>query len=514
MALPSFYFTLFKKFQVLGHVPAGTNHGAGVGGFNLNQPGAIFGASSTGNLLGATNNPADSPLWAVLNSRAMGNAPFTPVVVGGGSWPTMPAGNPSSWAEFQTSAPPPKLVTVFGDWISAGKVNDTPTGVLAQVPPPIKPTDNGIGLFACNLAGDDGIKPIPGNYWATSLIFLTDPATGNTVNPSQLGATDQYHLTAVVGNRGNSGAGRYLAGGGPKIECEAWVMVWNTGFSPAVKLPALSNLDASTASPTSEVYFLKPGTYDVVGFRLPVQTVFDGLVKAIQDAAVDLGGLTPEQWVHAQNAHLCAKVLIRHANQGWPAPGDTPLQTRRVAQKNLAPFAVDLAVVEAEPQIEWTHFMLGDTQRVLGGDRRAGCHSLSVRQTGRGLGMGLYVAIPRGAFQHLVDADGLRGFKVIEDASRPPMPECVVLKCVASRNAIPIPPLGDRRFLAASLGLEYRRSEMKPGRLGVVEVIQRTALPVWDPRRRVYRIETQVVGGFTLEVIAAAGRPRGQSIVL
>lgn len=504
MATPSFYFTLFKKFQVLGHVPAGTNHGAGVGGFNLNQPTAIFGASGTGNLLGASNNPADSPLWAVLNSRAMGNAGFTPVVVGGGSWPTMPVGSPASWTEFQVNAPAPKLVKVFGDWIAAGKADDIPTGVLGQVPPAIKRTSGGIALFVCNLPGDDGVAPIPANYWATSLIFLTDPATGATVNPSQLAATAEYHLTAIVGNRGNTGAGRYLAGGGgPKIEGEAWVMVWNTGFSPAVKLPALSNLDVAATSPKYEVYFLKAGSYDVVGFRLPVQTVFDGLVKAIEDADVDLGGLTPEQWVHAQNAHLCTKVLIRHANEGWPAPGDTPFQSRRVAQKNLAPIAVDLTVVEPEPQIEWTHFMLGDTQRIIEADRRAGWHQLSIENRVRGVPLGVYLAIPRSAFQEMVLGDRLRGFKVVENGPLPPMPKAVVLRCESVRNAVVIRPLGDRRFLAASLGIEYRRSQMKPGRQGVIQVVQRTVLPVFDPGRRNYKLQSVVVGGFTLDVTAA-----------
>ncbi|HAB17477.1 MAG TPA: hypothetical protein PLX89_11560 [Verrucomicrobiota bacterium] len=502
MAIPSFYFTLFKKFQVLGHVPAGTNHGAGVGGFNLNQPAAIFGSSGTGTLLGTSNNPADSPLWAVLNSRAMGNDPFTPVNVGGNSWPTMPAGTPASWTEFQVSAPAPKLVDVFGDWISAGKVNDIPTGVLGQVPPPIQKPRGGLTLFVCNLSGDDGTQPIPDNYWATSLIFLVDPMTGSIVNPSQLAATKEYYLTAIVGNRGATGGGRYLAGGGTKIECEAWVMVWNTGFSPAVRLPALANLDLGEKQPIYEVYFLKPGTYEVVGFRLPVQTVFDGLVKAIEDAAVDLGGLTAEEWIHSKNAHLCAKVMIRHADQGWPAPSDTPLQTRRVAQKNLAPFRVDLTVDEPDPNIEWTHFMLGEAARSLGPDRRAGWHFLSIQDRTRGEPLGLYLAIPRKSFATMVDAGRIRGFKILENGPTSPMPDAVLLKRVAKRNRIPIRPLGDRRFLAASLGIEYRRSTIKPGLLGVIEVIQRTAAPVLDLKNYSYRIETPIAGGFTLELQA------------
>ncbi len=51
----SYYFTLFKKFQVINHVPEGTIHGAGLGGFNLSDPHSVFGNSNTGALLGATN---------------------------------------------------------------------------------------------------------------------------------------------------------------------------------------------------------------------------------------------------------------------------------------------------------------------------------------------------------------------------------------------------------------------------------------------------------------------------
>jgi hypothetical protein len=42
----SYYFTLFKKFQVLNHVPEQSVHGdptSPLGGFNLNNPNAIFG---------------------------------------------------------------------------------------------------------------------------------------------------------------------------------------------------------------------------------------------------------------------------------------------------------------------------------------------------------------------------------------------------------------------------------------------------------------------------------------
>ena len=67
MANPSYYFTLFKKFQVMNHVPDKGAHGAippatVAGGFDLKDPNSVFGSSNRGSLLGASNNPADSPL--------------------------------------------------------------------------------------------------------------------------------------------------------------------------------------------------------------------------------------------------------------------------------------------------------------------------------------------------------------------------------------------------------------------------------------------------------------------
>ena len=96
MLNPSYYFTLFKKFQVMNHVQHEMAHGAippapVAGGFDLKDPDSVFGNSNRGSLLGATNTPADSPLWRVLNERANGALGFAPVDVGGIIWPAMPA---------------------------------------------------------------------------------------------------------------------------------------------------------------------------------------------------------------------------------------------------------------------------------------------------------------------------------------------------------------------------------------------------------------------------------------
>ena len=360
MPNPSYYFTLFKKFQVINHVPDGSFHGSGSpsGGFDLKAPNAVFGSATKGPLLAAT--PASSPLWAVLNAKATG---ASSVLVSGTTWTAMPLFITPAWTDFQVAASAPKLVQVFADWITAGKVNDIPIGVIGTMPPaPIGGLDPGVQLFVCSVGGDNGIRPgaVPSNFWATALIFLVDPFNGNIVNPAEFSASDEYYLTAVIGNRGNTAAGLYNNPAAVEVQAAGWVMVWNTGMSPAVQLPALSNLDQSSTNGNYGVYFLKPGGYDVVGFRLNVQSVFDGLVKAIGASGMDLGGLTPEQWVHAQGAHLCAKVLVRAVNDSWPVMGDTPFTNQRLAQKNLAPFAVNVAVSSPDPNIIWKNFVVGD----------------------------------------------------------------------------------------------------------------------------------------------------------
>src|SRR5258708_29003863 len=74
-------------------------------------------------------------------------------------------------------------------------------------------------------------------------------------------------------------------------------MVWNTVDSPGVELPSLSNLDVTDKNPIYEQYFLKSGQYDVVGFRLNVQTVYDGIIAAVNQAisggTLNTGALPP-----------------------------------------------------------------------------------------------------------------------------------------------------------------------------------------------------------------------------
>src|SRR5262249_20732154 len=128
------------------------------------------------------------------------------------------------------------------------------------------------------------------------------------------------------------------------LEFAASVMVWNTMLSPGVELPSLTNLTLNDTNGIYEQYFLFAGQYDVIGFRLNVQTVFNGIVAAITDAVnnnqIDLGGQTATQWVHDNGAHLCAKVVARLQGDSFPALGTSPEQDARIAQHNLAPFDI------------------------------------------------------------------------------------------------------------------------------------------------------------------------------
>lgn len=517
MPSPSYYFTLFKKFQVIDTVPEGTQHGnaaAPTGGFNLTDPAAAIGASNSGSLLGATTSPADSPLWAILNSRAMGAAPLTPVNVGGVDWPTMPMTIRPAWTDFQTTPATNKLVDVFGNWISAGKIVDIPTDVIATRPAPIAAgLDAGVSLFVCSVAGDNGIRPgtVPPDFWASSLIFLVDPRTGRTVTPTQLSSSANYHLVGVVGNRGNTVAGRYRNPPAAQIEAAGWVMVWNTSASPAVQLPALTNLDPTSNNGVYEIYSLGAGQYEIVGFNLNVQDVFNGLARALEDSSVDLGGFPPEIWLHGEAAHLCAKVLVRQSSESWPTMGDTPFTNRRIGQKNLAGFAIDVAVTDPDPDIIWRNFMMGDTIRFMAlmgrFDNRWGQHRLVIRAKLE-TDAKLFLAIPRKSFERWFRKENIRGFKPVGEGAaaelKPPFRDYVML-AVPKEGELVLPPLGEE-YLAMSLGIQFSRKKIKGPDWGQISIIQTTSVPKIIEKKQCYEIEEVPVGGFTLQLQAYDSR--------
>ena len=451
----------------------------------------------------------------------------------GQQWPAMPPGTPMAWQEFQLNPMSNKLVDVFGTWITNGKINDIPGAALATMPPVINAglDPNVVTPFVCSMPGDNGVRPgVPANFWATSLIFLVDPATGNTVTPANLAAGYEYWLVAVIGNRGANDGGRYLANNPTAaMQVSAGVMVWNSFDSPGVQLPSLSNLDVNDVNGLYEQYFLHAGHYDVVGFRLNVQTVFDGIIAALNFAVnnngLNLGGMTPEQWVKSQPAHLCAKVVIRMQGTSFPNFGTTPDQDARIAQKNLAPFDVNITVSSNNPNINWKNFIVGQPIffRLNQGEGR---NTLILQTALHNENFRFFLGVPTETFNRFFREGGngaLKGWKVVphEEICKgalgekaKPFPDAVILQLQGKENAIEVPALPEGHFLAMSLGIEYITKGLKAGDLGELTFVQRAVLPVIKPGTRCFELEQRTVGGFTLLLRAVDDHrgPKGETM--
>jgi hypothetical protein len=360
---------------------------------------------------------------------------------------------------------------------------------------------------------------VPPDYWDSSLIFLVNPNDGTMFNQTSLAGGDEWYLAAVVGNRGDTDAGRYINDGlatGPQVLTAAFVMVFSTAVSPAVQLPSLSNLDVNDNSGTNEVYFLKQQPpaqhqYEIVGFRLNVQNVFDGLVKATNQAVADgklnLGGFSTVDWLKSgPGAHLCAKVVIKQPPDPFPTLGDTPFTDKRIAQKNLVPFKGDLAVVSPDPNIIWEYFTVGQPLHFLRFDPGLGINRLTLDARLPEEAFRLYVGMPRQAFDQKLNRDAIRGFKLLPEETclerglPRPFPESVILELVEKENALEIPALAEGEFVAMALGIEYSVKRLKAGHLGKITMVHRQTTPKVDLKRRCYEIEHTTVGGFTIPV--------------
>jgi hypothetical protein len=519
----SYYFTLFKKLQVLNHVPSSTVHGSSSpsGGFNLNQPSAPFLPLTTNPakipLALGNSAPANNPLWAILNAKATGGSGT--ITVGGNVWSVMPLFTTSGWTEFQVGAPAGfAVVDVLGRWISIDhQVADIPSGVLGTVPPAFTGPDVGVVPFVCSKPGDQGARPDPlPNFWATSLIFLVDPNTGNTITPPTLVPGAEHYVAAVIGNRGNTDGGRYR--GQPNaLQAAAVVMIFGTSVSPGVRLPALSNMDLNDINPINETYFLRSGQYDVIGFRLNVQTVFDGLVAAVNQAVnvnhtLNIGTATPADWVKTSPSHLCVKVVVRVQGDQFPAIDTYPSQDARIAQKNLAPFDASINVNSTTPQIDWTTFVAGQPA------------ALKIKGAGKNL-FTLVTKLPRDQFEIFVAMPEkvheqfvlgtkaeLKGFKQVNakeilatKQGKKPLPfarDAVILQAAGEANSFELGPMPDGHAAGMALGFRYVPSKLKHGTTGDVTLVHDAVVPRLDLGTSCYKVGQETVGGFTLQVRA------------
>ena len=136
--------------------------------------------------------------------------------------------------------------------------------------------------------------------------------------------------------------------------------------SPGVQLPSLSNLTLNDTNGIYEQYFLRTGQYDVVGFRLNVQTVFNGIIAAINAAGSPTASISGRAHAGAMGAFATGASVRQEVvgrlqgtsfpNLGKPRRSRTP----RIAQKNLAPFEnITLVSTDANPNIIWKNFLVG-----------------------------------------------------------------------------------------------------------------------------------------------------------
>jgi hypothetical protein len=540
-SVASFYFAMFKRFQAIcgtgsGHVnpdsaPASTLYG-GFSLYSTQDPQGIFGQlgtqATTWNLTQGmrplnplSNDPLQNPLWVMLNA-SLGAAPQpTTVVVNGQTWPTMP---PPPEDEFTiwlaANATTPRLIDAFGDWITAGKVDDSPQdaplsyAALKQAtlaPWPLKNLEYTSVLFVASMPGDDGRRHgdlsmpdppanhVPANFWATSQIFLTWPpgvpgqTAGKIANPASLKPKEEYWVVALVGNAGGDGTGVTANVNSPKCTLLGDAQCFNTFTSPGTPLPSLDNIDPASPNPTYEALYMAGGSYDVAGFRFNVDAVFSQLATALgnQVPPAMLGGLQPADWL--RDGHPCVKVRVMAGEQldHFPPAGNAPqpptlesnpLVDRHIAQRNLAPFDVTEMGLK---KIKWTNFIVAQAGK--------GWNELVLQQALPPDAFHFYFAIPRAAYERWIDprtskGGVVRGLEMVTDAASKPFPEAVILRQTGA-VLIRIADHGHEkeRFFGMSIGIEGDPAGFKRARDSNVSVVHAAQ-------------EGGVVGGFTLQV--------------
>jgi len=252
-------------------------------------------------------------------------------------------------------------------------------------------------------------------------------------------------------------------------------------------------------------------------FRLNVQTVYDGIIAAVNQAVsagtLNLGGLTADEWVHAQPAHLCAKVVIRQQGGVFPNFGDTPINNKALAQKNLAPFDINVQDDNLVPNIIWKNFIVG--QPFFLKLQGAGANRLSIETQLARDAFKLYVGITQYTYDRFFREDrgggAIKGFKKLSreelcesklgDRAKP-FPHAVVLRWENKENTIELPAFPEKLYLGMSLGIEYNVKKIKPGNIGEINFVHRCRIPRLVAGTKCFEIEDIVAGGFTILVRA------------
>ncbi|HTG22415.1 MAG TPA: hypothetical protein VK681_20395 [Reyranella sp.] len=544
-SVASFYFAMFRRFQAIcgpggsSHVnPDSTQWTYLYGGFSLQSvqdAQGIFGelgpqashyaplSPGLSPLKAGSLIPAENPLWAMLNASLVPGATFgATVVVAGQTWPAMPLppiDEYTIWVDANATAP--RLIDAFGDWIIAGKIDDSPqdapynfaslsTAVVA--PWPLKPQEYTSVLFVASMPNDDGRRHgdlsmpdppanhVPANFWATSQIALTYPpgvmgqTAGTIANPMFLKPTEEYWVLALIGNASGTGAGTVSNPQYPPCTIVGDAQCFNTFTSPGTSLPSLDNIDPLGSNPTYEQFYMNGYAYDTVGFRFNVDAVFSQLATALtnQVPPAMLGNLPAAQWL--KDGHPCVKVRIMSGEQldHYPPAGNAPQPPkldnppsvptvdRHIAQRNLAPF--DPAEIGMK-KIKWTNFIVAQAA--------AGWNELTLQSALPADAFHFYFAIPKAAYERWIDprtskGGVVRGLEVVTDVPSKPFPEAVILRQTGAVLIRIAEHAGEKeRFFGMSLGIEGDPAGFKRARDSDVSVVHAAQ-------------EGGVVGGFTL----------------
>jgi hypothetical protein len=343
-------------------------------------------------------------------------------------------------------------------------------------------------LFVSSMDHDNGVRPgsVPAQYWNSSRIYVCD-TLGKDLNFPVFKAGAQHTIQALIGNSSPSGwAGATFGAPGslPPIQVICNAYCFNTFLSDAVPLPEMWTLDAPNAGFIYDQPVMGPVSYAVVGFRFDVDQVFQALhdkMTAHNYPPAQLGFLTVDGWLKANNAHACVKVLMQSGESGnvvWPTDSALPSQDRHIAQRNLAGF--DIGVV-AMKKIKWQMFMM--SQAGAGANALAIAHGLP-RDAGR-----FYLAVPtqmwerygaqvRGGAVH-------RGFEVVHDADPKPFPDAVILRETTPGARLELLDHARERFFGMALGVEADPARLRGARLGDLSLVHT-------------QHDGHVVGGFTL----------------
>jgi hypothetical protein len=533
----SFYYAIFKRFQatftseasfdLAGHMA--TNPAQLWGGFSLIDPedphglltGTLSNAASASGLAPGSaplapvgdNAPTDSPVYQMLAQSigAPGTVPIK-VNVAGQNWPVMPPpeqilpppalGTQTNqlWMQFNTGNPPP-LISAFGQWLMAGRPDDTPKGAISQPtlaasPPPAFPGAKTALLFVASFAGDDGRRfgdgeaapgvpktHVPNDFWAHSQIFLCN-AQGQVVMPAKLLAGQEYAVAAVLGNSSTGVAGSTVTAS-LKVTVQADAQCFNTFMSPSFTLPSLGNLDPADPNTLYEQFVMRPMSWDVAGFRFNVSTVFSELAGKLDPNK--LGGKSPAEWL--KDGHPCVKVRLFGGEQpNFFPPSDpdppkldtSPQLNRHIAQRNLAPFDTALMAIK-KPM--WINFIVSQAGHGLNG--------LAIEaQNWPQDQVRFWFGLPHGFYERYVAKAGHRGFELVREGVPKPFPDCVLLRQATPGARLIIEDHEREGYFGMALGVAGDPAHLGRARLGDVAVAHTAH-------------DGTIVGGFSLRPQAA-----------